>query len=157
MILHLGEEVCSILCDNLAALPLNRKGLQDLAKLRLEEALLLLRSNHLDGAYYLAGYAVECALKACIAKKTQRYDFPEKGTVQASYSHELVKLLVPAGLSLDHQAAMRQPDFAKNWKTVTQWEADSRYSSHPKQEASELLRAITDRKAGALQWIKQYW
>jgi hypothetical protein len=77
--------------------PINRKGLQDLAKLRLREAKALLRSNHPDGAYYLAGYAVECALKACIAKKTMRYDFPEKETVQTSYSHELIKLLVPAG------------------------------------------------------------
>jgi len=38
----------------------------------------LLRLGLFDGAYYLAGYAVECALKACIAKGTQRFEFPDK-------------------------------------------------------------------------------
>jgi hypothetical protein len=136
---------------------MNRKGFQKLATTRLREAKLLLMANAPDGAYYLAGYAIECALKACIAKKTQRHDFPEKETVQMSYSHDLKKLLIPAGLSLDHQAVMRQPDFAKNWRTVTQWEAESRYANHPKQDAEELLKAIMDRRAGILQWIKQYW
>jgi HEPN domain-containing protein len=64
-------------------LPINRKGLQDLSKLRLNEAEALLRSNHPDGAYYLAGYAVECALKACISKRTQRYDFPDRQSLIA--------------------------------------------------------------------------
>jgi hypothetical protein len=48
-----------------------------------------------DGAYYLAGYAVECALKACIAKETKRYEFPDKKRVDSSYSHNL-DLLVKA-------------------------------------------------------------
>jgi HEPN domain-containing protein len=46
----------------------NRNGLQDLSKVRLKEATALLNLRMYDGAYYLAGYAVECALKACIAK-----------------------------------------------------------------------------------------
>jgi len=46
-----------------------------------------------DGAYYLAGYAVECALKACIAKKTQRHEFPDKRRVDASHTHNLIQLL----------------------------------------------------------------
>jgi HEPN domain-containing protein len=33
---------------------------------------VLLEAGLYAGAYYLAGYAVECALKACIAKKTAR-------------------------------------------------------------------------------------
>ena len=136
---------------------INRKGLQDLARLRLREAKVLLRSNYPDGAYYLAGYAVECALKACIAKKTARYDFPEKETVQASYNHDLTKLLAPAGLQREHQEAMRQLDFVKNWKTVAQWKPESRYANNSKQDARELLRAITDAKAGVLRWIIQRW
>jgi HEPN domain-containing protein len=138
-------------------LPINRKGLQDLAKLRLKEASLLLRSNHPDGAYYLAGYAIECALKACIARQTQRYDFPEKKTVLDSHTHDLKDLLVPAGIKPNHQAAMAQPEFAKKWKIVTEWKAESRYVRHSMQEARNLLSAITDRKAGVLGWIKQYW
>jgi HEPN domain-containing protein len=49
---------------------MTRKDLQKLAAIRLKEAKLLLAANAPDGAYYLAGYAVECALKACIAKAT---------------------------------------------------------------------------------------
>jgi len=100
---------------------------------------------------------VECALKACIAKQTQRYDFPDKKTVLDSHTHDFKDLLVPAGLRMDHQTAMDQPDFARNWKTVTQWKAESRYANHSKQDAKELLSAITDRKAGVLQWIRQRW
>jgi HEPN domain-containing protein len=50
-----------------------------MAMVRLKEANVLLRLGLSDGAYYLAGYAVECALKACIAKGTRRYEFPDKG------------------------------------------------------------------------------
>lgn len=47
---------------------MNRSDFQDLAQIRLAEAAALLQAERFDGAYYLAGYAVECALKACIAK-----------------------------------------------------------------------------------------
>lgn len=57
---------------------MDRKGLQELSNVRLKEAKALLKVGMADGAYYLAGYAVECALKACIAKETRRYDFPDK-------------------------------------------------------------------------------
>jgi HEPN domain len=46
-----------------------RNDLRALATLRLSEARLLLNHRHWDGTYYLAGYAVEIAIKACIAKR----------------------------------------------------------------------------------------
>jgi hypothetical protein len=46
----------------------NRVEPQRLAKERISDAKVLLGARHWVGAYYLAGYAVECALKACIAK-----------------------------------------------------------------------------------------
>jgi len=42
---------------------------QNLCKRRVDEATTLLSAGHSDGAYYLAGYAVECAFKACICKQ----------------------------------------------------------------------------------------
>lgn len=57
---------------------MNRLDFQRLAELRLSESTALLAAGFPDGAYYLAGYAMECALKACIAKRTREYDFPEK-------------------------------------------------------------------------------
>lgn len=47
---------------------MDRGEFQQLSKVRLQEARALLKMGLSDGAYYLAGYAVEFALKACIAK-----------------------------------------------------------------------------------------
>jgi hypothetical protein len=48
---------------------------------------------------YLAGYAVECALKACITKKTKRHDFPPNiKAIGEYYTHELEKLVKGAEL-----------------------------------------------------------
>jgi hypothetical protein len=77
---------------------MNRSNFIKLAELRLEEAKTLLDAEKFDGAYYLCGYVIECALKACIAKKTKRYDFPDKATVQDSYTHDLIKLIKISGL-----------------------------------------------------------
>ena len=52
-------------------MPLTRSDFQQLADVRAAEAAALLAAGRWDGAYYLAGYAVECALKACVAKLTK--------------------------------------------------------------------------------------
>ena len=57
---------------------MNRTDFQKLAEERIAEAKILLDAGKWSGAYYLAGYAVECALKACIAKMTKSEDFPDK-------------------------------------------------------------------------------
>jgi HEPN domain-containing protein len=57
---------------------MNRTDLQILAEDRLKDAEVLLASGRFGAAYYLAGYAVECGLKACIAKLTRAEDFPIK-------------------------------------------------------------------------------
>lgn len=57
---------------------MNRYDLQKLAVLRVKEGKVLLDNKCYEGAYYLLGYAIECALKACIAKQTKKFDFPEK-------------------------------------------------------------------------------
>ena len=72
---------------------MNRKDLQDLSKLRLKEAKILIDNGSYDGAYYLCGYSVECALKACIAKNTKKFDFPDKKSIEQSFTHELTKLV----------------------------------------------------------------
>jgi HEPN domain-containing protein len=51
---------------------MNRTDFQELAEERLEDARPLLDAGRFSGAYYLAGYAVECALQACIARLTNQ-------------------------------------------------------------------------------------
>jgi hypothetical protein len=62
-----------------------------------------------DGAYYLAGFAVECALKACIAKQTLRHEFPDKKRAVESSSDELLPLVRLAGVlaSFDLEQGLR--------------------------------------------------
>jgi hypothetical protein len=43
---------------------MNRSDLQQLTEMRIRESGILLTGAESSGAYYLAGYAVECALKA---------------------------------------------------------------------------------------------
>src|SRR5204863_7366247 len=74
--------------------PLTRRDFQVLADLRAKEARVLANNGNEQGAYYLGGYAVECALKACISKQTRRHEFPPKiEYVREAYSHKLTSLL----------------------------------------------------------------
>jgi hypothetical protein len=106
----------------------------------------------------LAGYAVECGLKACIAKGTRRHEFPEKRRVDSSYSHNLRELIKVAGLSdafAEH--ARTDPDFRLNWEVVQAWSEQSRYEKHRSEAAAELLAAIVDKHHGVISWIKLHW
>jgi HEPN domain-containing protein len=132
--------------------------------LRLKEAKALLAAGFPEGAYYLAGYAVECALKACIARKTQEFDFPERKRVNDSHTHDLGKLLVLAGLSEDLQLEFAG-DAAMEWRwgIVRDWSEESRYEMFQGSEAERIQRAtlminvIGARYGGVMPWIKQRW
>ena len=107
---------------------MNRDDFKQIAKIRLKEAKTLLSNGNYDGAYYLCGYVVECGLKACIAKKTKRYDFPDIKTVGDSYTHRIEELIGVAGLKQDLQNEInRSRRFAVNWTVVKDWKEVSRY------------------------------
>src|SRR5213595_801683 len=72
--------------------------LEALAEVRPADSFFLLQAERASSAYYLAGYAVELALKACIAKSFQPNAIPDKAFVNKIYSHSLEKLLGLAGL-----------------------------------------------------------
>jgi len=61
---------------------MNRTDLKNLAEERLGDAQVLFDNNRFGAAYYVVGYAVECGLKACIAKLTKAEDFYDKNTGQ---------------------------------------------------------------------------
>lgn len=129
-----------------------------LARTRLAEAKSLLQAGFPDGAYYLAGYSVECALKACIARTTRRYDFPEKKSVDASHTHNLKDLTKLANLELARlERATKDPVFRNNWDVVQQWSEHSRYRRHAPEIALALAEAISDREHGVMAWIERHW
>jgi HEPN domain-containing protein len=137
---------------------MNRDDLREFVTIRLKEARVLLRTKNYSGAYYLCGYIVECGLKACIAKKTRRYDFPDFETVKQSYTHDLTRLVKTAGLEPDLDRKIKNSSsFAVNWTIVKDWTEASRYEKHTKKEAQDLHSSIANGKQGVLQWIKLHW
>lgn len=137
---------------------MDRGDLQALSRVRLLEAKALLRLGLYDGAYYLAGYAVECALKACIAKNTRRYEFPDRKRVDASHTHDLQALLKLAHLDkLRLECETTDEEFERNWQILEGWSEQSRYLRHSSEAAHSLLRAASDRYHGIIPWIKRHW
>jgi hypothetical protein len=138
---------------------MNRLDLQQLADLRIVEAhaLLTLPVPMPDGAYYLAGYAVECGLKACIAKGYGAESWPEKNFVDKCHSHKVLELIRLANLEPARTAVAANPALAANLTIVKDWSESSRYERHSQAKARSLYDAITDSANGVLPWIKVHW
>jgi HEPN domain-containing protein len=137
---------------------MNRVELQQLANDRILDAKALIASKRWAGAYYLAGYAVECAVKACIAKLMKSEEYPDKSFAEKCWTHNLPQLISLAGLKTDFDAAMQaDPDLLENWDTVKEWNESSRYARKSKADAEDLYESITDKKHGVLSWLKLRW
>lgn len=138
---------------------MNRADFQHLAELRVREAEVLLNEGYFDGAYYLLGYAIECALKACIAKQTKEYDFPpDRRAVEAIYRHNPNDLLKPSTLEREHEEARRASSaFDANWKIIQGWTEQSRYQQgKSEKEVVDFFSAIVGDE-GVLPWLKKSW
>jgi HEPN domain-containing protein len=135
----------------------NRKIVQTLALERLSDAEALLNARKYSGAYYLAGYSIECALKACIARRVKRYDFPLKDAAKY-YTHDLERLIDSADLRQKLKLEVkRSRPFADKWTLVKEWSEEARYQGHSRKEAQELLAAVAEARSGVLQWLRRRW
>jgi HEPN domain-containing protein len=137
---------------------MNREVLQRIAFLRVQEASALLDAGFYAGAYYLIGYAVECALKACIAKQVKQYDFPDKKLANEAFTHDLKKLIRVAGLSrkFDDDRKVNE-NLNQNWAVVKDWNESARYEvSITESQAQDIYASITG-SDGVLPWIKEQW
>ncbi|TRW90863.1 DNA-binding protein [Candidatus Methylobacter oryzae] len=137
---------------------MNKTELENLAALRIKEAGVLLTADCYQGAYYLVGYAVECLLKACIAKQVKEFDFPDKKLANDCYTHKLADLVITAGLKQKlAEEEKRNKEFKLNWAVVVEWSEESRYKGAiTKPEAYDLFTAITDNESGVLPWLKKF-
>lgn len=135
-----------------------RSDLRANAEQKLADAILLLRSGSYSNAYYLAGYAVELGLKACIASRIAADTVPDKGLLTGFLSHEFGKLVGLAGLAgplkseMDGDAA-----FAANWAIVSEWSPDARYEAKDAMSAQIMVQALSDAQTGVLRWIRKFW
>lgn len=141
-----------------ARVQLRRGELKRLVEERTREAAALLASRNYSGAYYLAGYIVELAIKVCIANEMQRHVIPARQHIDSIYTHDLEKLIGVAELTGAFRDA-RSADTVLNtyWDTVKIWNQDARYQRWSRVEATELYRAITDEQHGVLRWVKLFW
>lgn len=131
----------------------SRSDFEKLIELRMQEAQFLLAQKDYDGAYYLAGYAVEGALKVRIISQLMTSDsFPEKKLADNFYKHELTELRRLAGLADE----MEQDVLVKTqWDVVKDWSEQSRYQiGKTDKDALNLYDAI---EKGILPWIKARW
>lgn len=138
---------------------MNKADLEILVDIRVSEARALLESGHYQGAYYLVGYSLECAFKACIAKKVQQYDFPNKQLATKSHTHKLTDLLIVAELKQKLSEKENDDiDFKLNWAVAKDWSEASRYERVIEEtQANDLFNAINEPQSGVLAWLKTYW
>jgi HEPN domain-containing protein len=138
---------------------LNRDTLRALAASRLEEARVLLESKLWTGACYMTGFAVERALKSCLASAVKEHDFPDKEFVNAMYVHNLERLFQLNGafwawLQADMKADAK---LTVNWSTVKDWKDSKRYDIVEELEARALYEATTTAGSGVMDWVKGRW
>ncbi len=134
---------------------------QQLAERWLVDAKLLLDDHRWSAAYYLAGYAVECGLKACILVRvaaSPEVIFAERTFSEKCWTHSIPALVKAADLETARLAAVAASSaFAKNWMVVKDWSEISRYDTTSHHKAKQLYNAITENANGVMQWIRVHW
>ena len=143
---------------------MNRADWQQIAEEKLLAAGALLAASQWPAAYYIAGYAIECGLKACILVRlagSPEVIFEEiggKGYSEKCWKHDIVLLKDQAGLKPDlDNAIVADPALATNWATVKNWSEVTRYQMKTQPDAQALYDAITDPVSGVMQWIRARW
>ncbi len=144
---------------------MNQAELRAMAEERIKDAKALIDGGRADFAYYVAGYAVECALKSCILSRMIHTGWVFKEDVKSldeCRKHEFKKLIQIAGLADDLNAKLKasasaKDGFVENWDTVNEWTVTSRYKLNQPNDALKLYAAITVEPHGVLPWIRNYW
>ena len=142
---------------------MNRTDLQQLANDRIADVEALLAAHRWAGAYHMAGYALECALKSCVLHHIEKTGviFSDKKYLDAlpkCWTHDLSHLLNQTGLMSDFgEACKANPILYGNWGVAKDWTEVSRYQQKNQAEAEELFKAITNVPNGVLPWIQIHW
>jgi len=129
---------------------IDRESLAGLADLRMREARALHAAGFGVGATYLAGYAVECLLKAAICK-TLDWDHL-LGTFQ---THDLEGLLLYSGLD---RRLRENPNVLESFTRLKRhWSPELRYKSATTEDgltADQFLQWVEDPRAGVATWLR---
>jgi|SRR5665213_806575 len=106
---------------------LDRSELLKIARARLADSVALLKARRYDGAAYLCGYAIECALKARIVATLKWTGFPDSKKEFERFAsfktHNLDTLL-----SLSGREEKIRSSHLTEWSEVAQWDPEVRYN-----------------------------
>ena len=115
--------------------------LRKIARARWFDARALLQARRFDGAYYLAGYSIELALKARICRTLKWRGFPESANefhgLQSVKTHDLEILLRFSGI----EQRIKQKHMPE-WSLVLDWNPEKRYQpvgQSSLQQATDML------------------
>jgi hypothetical protein len=120
------------------------------AKQRFDDALLLLELERTTGAVYLAGYSVECILKALIISSVP--DHQEEnilGMFRGGQAHAYAWLL---RLYREQGGARMPPQVVPHFTRVNSWSTDMRYA--PGTIAMSEAQAFLDSATVILAWAE---
>ena len=127
------------------------KDIRDLAELRLAEADFLFTGKFYEGAFYLAGYAVELCLKAKICECLNLPDLYVKHVPKTELSkvfmvHNLDRLLLLSGLLTTFETVkLSEPKLMKAWSCLAVWNEKARYdkrNSHTDCDIKEFIDSV---------------
>ena len=118
------------------------------AKQRFDDALLLLEMERTTAAIYLAGYSVECMLKALILSAVPQAQEAELlGLFHGARAHDYEWLL---RLYVDKGGAKLPPSVVPHFARVNSWSTDMRYA--PGTIAVREAQAFVDSATAILTW-----
>jgi hypothetical protein len=102
-------------------------------------------------AYFHAGFAVECALKAYIMSKGRLNGWPDRDSRPELYTHDLRKLVGIAGIQLS-----TTDPIGPSWKVVLDWDRNQAYDPNPmpRRVARSMVEATFGQK-GVVTWIRE--
>ncbi|WP_349368150.1 hypothetical protein [Salinarimonas sp.] len=136
---------------------LDRRSWVEKAQEHLACAEALLEARQFANAFYLAGLAVECGLKACIARRFASETWPDRDFVNRIHTHSFPALVALADLEADLRAeCVRSTDFNDAWTDVSVWSVSSRYALViPEARARAMVDAVGASDYGVLPWLSR--
>ncbi|OWY22521.1 HEPN domain-containing protein [Sphingobacteriales bacterium UPWRP_1] len=139
----------------------NPAEIRNIALLRLDEAQCLFANGKFDGAYYLAGYALELTFKAKICECLNVDDFfkrhvPNSALSSVYLSHNLDRLLLLSGLYTHYENdKLTNSQLMNAWSCVVKWNEKTRYqlpNTYSNCDAQDLITSVNT----LIQWIRTH-
>jgi hypothetical protein len=121
----------------------------------MADARVLLGAGRFVGAYHAGGIALECMLKARIARATEAEEFLDLTQVKQAWTHQPAALLSAGDLVRFLSQASHA--IQVNWATVKDWKIESRYNpSMNPVVATALVDALDHPTDGVLTWLRSH-